>query len=257
MSDRTTCAAEPRRFVGKGRGRNGFTLIELMVAAALVGMVLVAASSLVWQTTAARSRVQRLTGHHAEADAAIAAVASSLRNGFRNPGENEAVLFEGLDEELDLRPADRVRFRSVSERVIRQGEPESDVHEVEFWLEAVEGEAWPSLLRRTDPTRNAEPDGGGVIERVAGPVAGFDVSYFDGTSWVPDWPAYLEAWPEAVRVRVAVPVDVGAGPGDVGGDALRTYQRLVYLPWRAGSGDQTDVAAPEASDASGDEGGGG
>ena len=232
----------------RGSGGGGFTLIELMVAVGLVAMVLVAMSSLTWQVTGARARVQRLSVHHAEADAALSAVVEPLRDGFRNVGEDVPV-FEGTDEELDGRPADRLRFWTVSERVFRPGQAESDVHEVEFWLEAVPNSPWPALLRRTDPTRNAEPDRGGVVERVAQNVAALDVSYFDGTAWVPDWPEYLGAWPEAVRVRVAVVRDPEAPAEEA---AVRTYSRLVYWPLRpeaehgAGEGE-----APEAATESG------
>ncbi|MEM7624209.1 MAG: type II secretion system protein [Planctomycetota bacterium] len=52
---------------------SGFTLIELLVAVSLVGIVLTAGATLVYQVTQARARVDRLASHHAEADAAVRA----------------------------------------------------------------------------------------------------------------------------------------------------------------------------------------
>ncbi|MEM7624208.1 MAG: hypothetical protein AAF333_01125 [Planctomycetota bacterium] len=129
----------------------------------------------------------------------------------------------GEDEEFDRRPADRIRFFTTSHRVIRPGEPESDVHEVEFYLEAQAGEPYPALIRRTDPTRNELPDGGGVVEVVARRIAGLDFEYFDGERWSPDWPGFLNRSPSTLRITVAVADDEAAR-------TARPYRRLIHLP---------------------------
>ncbi|MEM1109523.1 MAG: type II secretion system protein GspJ [Planctomycetota bacterium] len=204
----------------------GFTLIELLVAASLVGIVLAASAILTYQVSRARGNVDKLAAHHAEADAALRAITSALSQQFRNTRDDPPV-FVGADEEYDGRPADRLRFFTVSNRVIRPEQPESDVHEVEFYLEPQNGEPYPALLRRTDPTRNEIPDGGGVIELVARGIGGFDVEYFDGARWLTDWPEFLNTSPTAVRVTVGVSLDEEA-------ETLRPYRRLIHFPMMPG-----------------------
>ncbi|MEM9913471.1 MAG: prepilin-type N-terminal cleavage/methylation domain-containing protein [Planctomycetota bacterium] len=225
------------------RARAGFTLIELLVAASLVGIVLAAGATLTFQVSRARANVAQLAEHHAEADAALRAIASALTQQFRNTGEDERV-FIGFDDEIDGRPSDSVRFFAVSNRVIRPGVPESDVHTVEFYLEPQNGEPFPALLRRTDPTRNEEPDEGGVIELVARNVGALDFEYFDGQRWLPDWPEFVDGSPTALRVTVGVMLDDEAG-------TMRPYRRLIYFPMMPEPGD-----APATSSLDGDQGGG-
>ncbi|MBB6429897.1 prepilin-type N-terminal cleavage/methylation domain-containing protein [Algisphaera agarilytica] len=201
---------------------SGFTLIELLVAASLVGIVLAAGATLTYQVSQARGKVDQLARHHAEADAAIRTIATALTQQFRNTGDDDRV-FVGIDDEVDGRPADSIRFFAVSNRVIRPGEPESDVHEIEFYLEPQDGEPYPALLRRTDPTRNEEPDEGGVIELVARGIGGLDFEYFDGQQWLPDWPEFLGSSPMALRVTVGVTLNDEAG-------TMRPYRRLIYFP---------------------------
>lgn len=203
-------------------GGRGFTLIELLVAVSLVGIVLAAGATLVYQVTRARAQVDRLAQHHAEADAAVRTIANTLTQQFRNVG-GDGVTFVGSDDEFDGRPSDRIRFFATSNRVVRPGEPESDVHEIEFYLEEQTGEPYPALLRRTDPTRNELPDEGGVIEVVARRVAALDFEYFDGMQWSPDWPEFLRASPSTLRVTVAIGYDDAAG-------TMRPYRRLIHFP---------------------------
>ncbi len=212
-------------------GRAGFTLIELLITAGIVGLVVAAGSTLTFQVTEARQRLGVRSAHHAEADAALSAIADALRHNFRNPAPEAEppILFEGLDDEFDMRPADRLRFFRASDRPVRGTSPESDVHEVEFWLQEQPEQRYPALMRRTDPTRNDQPDGGGVVDRLAVNIVALDFTYFDGERWTPDWPAYLELWPAAVRVRLSVALDLEAE--DDHPAATRSYTRLIYLPW--------------------------
>lgn len=226
-----------------------FTLIELLVAVSLVGLVLAAGATLTYQVTRVRDNVDRLASHHAEADAAVRALTSALQHQYRNPGD-DGFVFVGTDDEIDGRPADGVRFFTVSNRVIRPEQPESDVHEVEFYLEEQPGEPWPALVRRTDPTRNAPPDGGGVVELVARRVTALDFEYFDGERWSPDWPEFLNASPSILRVSVAVAIDDES-------EAFATYRRLIHFPMMPDPDDDDDGASPGGEGNPGENGGAG
>lgn len=241
MSD-CLCPTSFDSAVSLRRSDSGFTLIELLVAASLMGIVLAAGATLTAQVGRARTSADRLAAHHAEADAALRAITVALNQQFRNTAE-DARLFVGTDEEFDGRPSDRLRFFTVSQRMIRADQPESDVHEVEFYLEPQEGEPYPALLCRTDPTRNEYPDGGGVIELIARRVAALDFEYFDGQQWTPDWPEFLEASPAAVRVTFGVILNEQTA-------AMQPYRRLIYFPMMPTPGnEQSGEVTPLSDDA--------
>ena len=139
-------------------------------------------ATLLAQIGGARTRLSTQMDVAAEGDAALRAVTEALRNALRpapgTDGETGNPLFEVIQDEVDGRPADRLRFETLDRRPVRPGQPESDVREVAFSLEAVDpdpsggglsgGPEGPfTLRRRLDPTRNvgegveAEPGGDG------------------------------------------------------------------------------------------------
>ncbi|MFP4143623.1 MAG: type II secretion system protein GspJ [Phycisphaeraceae bacterium] len=208
----------------------GFTLVELIAAMTITVLVTAATIAIIRNVTAVRGRADRQSEAEQRAAVAAEAIASALRSAVR-PGEGERVTWEGTDAWLNEQPADRVRFFAVSDRVIRPGEPESDVREFEFFLagpgEEEEGESDepPSLYRRTDPTRNGEPDEGGVVERIATGVVAMEIRYHDGAGWQEDWPSRAGRMPQAVRVELAV-LDAGEPPRLVGASRLVSWPHL-------------------------------
>jgi type II secretory pathway component PulJ len=196
----------------------------MIVAATLTVLVAGATVAILRSMVAVRRRVDRQMALQQEARAAVTAIASALRNAYRGGGD-QAVL-EGIDGWQGHRPADRIRFFTVSRQTVRPGQPESDVKECEFALSEPSDESPPALMRRTDPTWNEQPDGGGVVERVAEGVLGLDLAYHDGTEWRGKWPKGKRGWPLAVRIRLAVLARTR--PREV-----YTTSRVVNFPRRA------------------------
>ena len=242
-------ATRSRRSV---RAAGGFTLIELMAVVGVLAMVVAAGSTLLLQANAARQRAEADSLLGAEADAAMNAIETALRNAVRRQGRRDAgFIFEGVDETLDDRPADRLTFYTVSHRVVRPGQPESDIRQIEFSVEADDRQpsyatstaGW--LRRRSDPTLEWPADEGGVVDRIAVGVQGLDIEYFDGVQWQIEWPAEMQSLPQAVRVRLIVESDA-ENPAEL--KQIRV-QRVVHLPHTSGelTGAITDVGGSPAS----------
>jgi len=217
--------------VNRANEHRGLTLVELVAATTVTVLVAGSTVGILRSTVAARRRVDRQMSLQQEARLAVNVIATALRNAFRAGGE-EAVL-EGTEDRLGEMPADRLRFFTVSRTTVRHGQPESDVKECEFFLSMPADGSLPALMQRLDPTRNDQPDGGGVVLRVAVNVLGLEMSYHDGRQWQPEWPKDANRWPVAVRIRLAVLAEAAEGPRGPGGSQnVWTTSRIVNFPRR-------------------------
>lgn len=206
-----------RRNARPSRRDAGFTLVELIVASTVVVLVTAAAALMLNGVVAAKARAQRQYALQQEARVAVDAIATALRNAFR-PADPRQALMLGLDDwrgDGDQFPSDHIRFFTVSRRTLREGQPESDVREVEFGIMAPpddpDAQELAALMRRTDPTRNPDPDGGGVLERISDRVVGLNFQYHDGVEWRDQW-MQADGWPHAVRVALLVAPDDPEAP---------------------------------------------
>ncbi len=181
---------------------SGFTLVELIVATTLTVMIAGSTLLILRGVSTARRGLDRQMAVQQQARVAIRAITTALRNGCRS-GKLETKLV-GLAGDPRENPSDRFRLFVVSRRTIRTGKPESDVKEMEFFLRGPRTNSPPGLMRRTDPTRNELPDGGGVLECVAENVVAMELKYHDGVRWRPDWPEKMRTWPLAVRIRLVI-----------------------------------------------------
>jgi type II secretory pathway pseudopilin PulG len=221
-----------------------FTLLELVVTLTITALIAGASAAVLRSVTAARAAADRRLDAQQDATLALNTIATALRNAYR-PLDAGDDLFAGSDEgsaESDL-PADRVRFRCVSRRGVRPGQPESDVREVEFFLAPTRPGSPPALMRRTDPTRNDPPDGGGVLEPIASGVVGMQIEYFDGITWERYWSQDIHRWPTAVRVRLAYVADPDKR-------LVESVERTVNLPYWVPR-QPTGKAGPGAAGSSG------
>lgn len=183
------------------RCQSGFTLVELIVATTLTVMVTGSTVAILRSASAAKRRADIQLDAQQQARAAAQAIATALANAERYPGKD--TIFEGLDDFIDEIPVDRIRLSTISRKTIRAGQPESDVKQCEFFLVQPPEKPLYVLMRRTDPTRNEEPDEGGVLEVIAENVVGLNFRYHDGIDWRDDWPR-RSTRPLAVRIELAV-----------------------------------------------------
>ena len=214
------------------RRHNGFTLVELIVATTLTVLVAGSTAGILRSITAARRRVDSQATAQQELRLAVGAIATALRNSHR---AGSRVVVEGIDDWRDGMPSDRIRMFTVSRNAVRAGQPESDVMECEFGLarRPEEPNAPAMLVRRIDPTRNEEPDGGGVVEPIAENVLALDFAYHDGFEWRDEWSRDTEGSLLAVRIRLMV-----LAPGDI--EKIWTTSRIVSFPYLGGTAEQEE-----------------
>jgi len=214
--------------------RRAFTLVELLVVLMITVLLIGSAAAMLRSVAGAREVVdKRLQGEEA-ATMALRTMCTALRNAYR-PITDDDVYFEGMQEQSDPNAIDRVRFRALDRRIIRKGQPESDVKTIEFFLRQ-EGQTF-TLMRRTDPTVNLPPDTGGVVEPLATDIMGLEIEYYDAGKWLERWPESQKRWPTAVNVTLTFVADQST-------HRQGSVNRLVNFPYWLQTGGGAAGAAP-------------
>lgn len=185
--------------------RRGFTLIELVVATVIAGILAGAATMSIRRLADGRDR-------SAERQAAVESVYSITRYIARDMANivRDTSLVDTIvrindtagstadqhDEVLlfcrSLRPVRPETNEDVSYR-------ESDIHEVHYRLKpdpALTGVLW----RRADPIVDENYQGGGVAVPLGVHIASLDFEAYNGTAWVSTWDSDIDGLPHALRV---------------------------------------------------------
>lgn len=185
--------------------RRGFTLIELIVAGVIAGILAGAATMSIRQLADGRDR-------SSERQAAVESVCSIARfiardmanivrdtslpdtivriddtTGSTNEQHDELLLF--------CRSVRPVRPNTDDDLTYR----ESSIHEVNYRLKTDEA-ATGILWRRADPIVDRNYEGGGVAVPLGANIVSLNFEAFNGTAWLSTWDSDIDGLPHALRV---------------------------------------------------------
>jgi len=241
--------------MSRARGRNGFTLLEIMITLAILGVVLSIVYGVFSQTLAGKELAERRGDEAAGARAALARIARDLENarplvslnplpagapaGGATPVPTPTAttylpdrgLFLGRVRTEDGVSLDDVAFTAMLRRPTAITFAASDLGIVHYFVDAVAPESKVrGLYRETvfslsggtfDPDK-ADPANSTLI--LPG-VSALDFRFFDGRDWLQDWDSgdtrNFTAAPLAVAITLAVTNDRGE---------TETYQTSIDLP---------------------------
>jgi type II secretory pathway component PulJ len=217
--------------------RLAFTLLEMMVASSLGAFIAIVALSGLRSVTAARGAIDK----HSEAVDELRIAAEQIRADLVNVQPfGRTMRFEGLIEQDAAEPTPRLIFRTFSRKKVRPDQPESELYEVEYFVSKTEN--GKALMRRACPMLGVnsqvseEKTDGGVIEIIAEPILGVDISYFDGGNWSNQWSAENMRPPQLVLVNLAVGQTLATG-------AKKLYTRQVAAGFNQGQFTEETSAA--------------
>lgn len=195
----------------------GFTLVELIISAALMAIILGAAYMCMSAGVSGQKLVEGRTEAAQTARAAIAMISADLRAACVLSTNIE---FAGLPRTIGEARADNLDFGTLNYRPKRA--QESDFAEVSYYLDEDRNTGWFKLMRRRDPTPDPEPMAGGVIEEIASSLQGLRFEYYDGYDWYDEWgdptgksqfslkqEPNMYGLPEAVRITLLVSPNPG------------------------------------------------
>lgn len=182
-SARASSGRKPFRGVGGNRSPSAaFTLVELMISAALTAMILVAAYVCLHAALTSQKLIHSRSDAAQTARAALALITADLRAACPLSAE---FAFLGMRRTLGDADADNLDFATLNYSVAGPGE--SDICEISYFLNRDPDTGALSLWRRRDAVPDGEPLSGGSRHEIAGNVRGLRFEYSDGLLWYDDW----------------------------------------------------------------------
>ncbi len=243
--------------------KKGFTLLEVMVASVIGAFIAMVSVGALRAVTAGQEMVNTNIAAADELRYAVELIRSDLANVYRD-GSAEAMKFVGTFADTDDNMMTSLTMRIVSIANTRRSQPEGDIHEVQYYLMAEEGKS--ALMRRLYPVVGTEVEEelpGGVLTAIAENIVGFELMYFDGEEWVPEWPAEQNRLPQMVEIVLATAEEKQGRQGSlVARKILATFPRLPQQAQGAGASGQGGAgsggrtAASQGAGSSGQSGGG-
>ncbi|HZQ46601.1 MAG TPA: prepilin-type N-terminal cleavage/methylation domain-containing protein, partial [Verrucomicrobiae bacterium] len=163
-------------------GTSGFTLIELVISAALSAMILVAAYMCLSSAVSSRKMIEPRVEVFQNARVAMAIMSADLRSAC--PLSKES-MFLGMQRTVGDMEADNLDF--ATHNYMPQHANEGDFCQTSFYVDQDPESGQLSLWRRRNPTIGLDPLSGGSEEEIARGVRGLKFEYYDGYDWYDTW----------------------------------------------------------------------
>ncbi len=207
--------------------KSGFTLVEVVIASIVGSFIALVAVSALRAVTSSRTLVANNLAAADEIRYATQLIRQDLANVYRD-SEGSAIKFVGTNAETDEDMKTSLTMRIVSTTNTRLSEVEGDLHDVEYFI--MEEEDKSVLMRRFCPVVGTEEEDelpGGVLTAIAENIVGFEMRYFDGEEWLPEWLAEQNMFPEMVEITLMTTEEKsGRDPTPVIRNILASFPRI-------------------------------
>lgn len=180
--------------------RNGFTLVEVLVATSIGAFVALVAIASLRSTSQANALVQDGSDRAIELRFAARRLAMDLANIVRDTDPNCFKLEVGV-EDSGFGSQSYLIFWTISHEKVRAGQPEGDVHEVGYFLTSRDGRTVLCRRQWPHPNRDVEQPGG-VVTVLTDQVALMKVLCYDGQQWHEQWLDTAQELPHLIEVTL-------------------------------------------------------
>lgn len=213
--------------------RSGFTLLEMLVALALVGVIAGALYGSLYIAYKAHERAHAAITPIRRAELAATLIRRDIES-VLPPTGILAAEFVGEDATDDSgRPADALVVHCCS-HVPQEGEPASDIRKVELTCETLEEdiEETQAIIRRSTTSLLATETPDPIEDVLCRDVLAFNLRYFDGTEWLDAWDSTTQSndLPLAVEVTIEVGRILPDGSEEVEHSVVRVLRILCEGP---------------------------
>ncbi|HLU47528.1 MAG TPA: type II secretion system protein GspJ, partial [Planctomycetota bacterium] len=192
--------------------RAGVTLIEVMIAITIFGIVGSLVYSTFIQTARQKTRIEETLDRHHVIEAALERMARELSMAFVSTQVNPqgslqvtSTAFIGTDRGR----RDRIDFTSFSHQRLFRDARESDQNEISYFLASDPNDPGGTVLARREQNRiDEDPTRGGIVQVLIEGVDEFELEYLDPTTqlWITRWDStsaagQLHRLPTQMKIR--------------------------------------------------------
>lgn len=213
----------------------GFTLLEMLVASVITTLIMVIAVSTLRTVTHSRNKLDDISNTKSELRFAANMIRRDLANIYRETSPDPKMprfrLITGQliesENTTDAPPPCALTFYTTTRTPVRRGQPESDIVQVEYFLQQAQDEqviqevlqknvsgdmeeqmqGRNRLLRRTLPNPLQQKTAQGTITALADNIVGFQVRYMapNKSQWQETWNSKTQL-PDLIEVALAARV---------------------------------------------------
>ena len=218
-----------KTFQSKVDSRRAFTLIEVVISAALMALIIVSAYLCLNAAVSSQKMIEPRSTVFQNARVAMSLVAADLRCAC--PLSKDSA-FLGMHRMMGTVEADNLDFatHNYTPRRPREG----DYCQVSLYLDKDPESGQYVLYRRRNPAIALDPLAGGTREEIARGLLGLRFDYYDGFDWYESWGEVdrrskaqtsrrerynLEGMPQAVRITLMFDPNPKSKPADSSGTA--------------------------------------
>jgi general secretion pathway protein J len=221
----------------RARSRQGMTLIEIMVALAILAIVSTLLYNGFVQTSRNKQRVEAQLDRSHEIRMGLERIASELQMAYtsaqRNPNEALRPMITAFIAK-EAGNGTRVDFTSFSHRRLYRNAHESDQNELSYFVTQDPHKPDQRVLARREQRRvDDDPQKGGETQVLVENVVSFKVSFLEPLTaeWVDTWDTTQAAMqpnrlPSQAKILLTVPNLSGRGPDQTFG--TRTWLPITY-----------------------------
>lgn len=199
-----SCREQNRKLEG------GFTLIEVMIAVAILAVMSVLIYTSVSQTIASKDDTEKKDEINHSAALAMTKMASDLEMAFLLNGP-DFLGSQGFMKTVFTGTEEKMNFPSLSHTRYFKDSPEADFGEVGYFLEDDKEEQGNKILMRRESKKvDEKPEEGGVSDPLLDHVKSIHFEFYDAQKkdWVKSWDSsQLETanrLPRAVKIEIQV-----------------------------------------------------
>lgn len=221
----------------------GFTLIEVLVAMAILALIATVIYSAFAGMKRSKEGVERINDRYREGRLAMARMVRELQSAFislHQPIPPVRPVIKTMFKGTQGSPGDRIDFASFAHRRLLENSRETDQEEVSYFAEPDEHRSGVvNLVRRVSPRLDLYPEKGGKIEVLASDIDLFDVQYLDAATgqWTDRWDttqATEQIGRLPLQVRLVLVLNGGTRHGAERGQGTIRLVTKVAIPMTSG-----------------------
>jgi len=196
------------------RKRQGFTLVEIIVAGVIMAMLFGAMAISLGQITLAKNSSRQRMDAYLRADIALRSIQADLLSILRRQDLFQTwIMLEDNSLTVDSLELNRdwiVVFNNHL-RAIRTIDYNGEGIEYESSWEVLDDDDGAVLWHRRDALPDTYPRGGGIVTPVVEGIVELNIEAWDGEQWMSEWDSDYDGIPRGFRITVTA---TGGKPGE-------------------------------------------